>query len=140
MAHTLSLKVISQEKQLIATKTNSITVPTTEGEITILPGHIPLFATLQAGELRFQEDAVERFVVISPGFLNITPDNEVTIMVDSAVNDRDISVEKAEAAIKQAKESITSATDRRELLLAEASLRRALLEVQVAQKTRRSKI
>ncbi len=140
MAHTLSLKVISQEKQLIATKTTSITVPTTEGEITILPGHIPLFATLQAGELRFQEDADERFVVISPGFLNITPDNEVTIMVDSAVNDRDISVEKAEAAIKQAKESITSATDRRELLLAEASLRRALLEVKVAQKTRRSKI
>lgn len=140
MAHTLSLKVISQEKQLIATKTTSITVPTSEGEITILPGHIPLFATLQAGELRFQEDAIERFVVISPGFLNITPNNEVTIMVDSAVNDRDISVEKAEAAIKQAKESITSARDRRELLLAEASLKRAMLEIQVAQRTKRSKI
>ncbi len=140
MAHTLSLKVISQEKQLIATKTTSITVPTAEGEITILPGHIPLFATLQAGELRFQEDTIERFVVISPGFLNITPNNEVTIMVDSAVNDRDISVEKAEAAIKQAKESITSARDRRELLLAEASLKRAMLEIQVAQRTKRSKI
>lgn len=140
MTNSLSLTVVSQEKQLIATKTDSITVPTTQGEITILPGHIPLFATLVAGELRFQEDKTERFVVISPGFLNVTPNNEVTIMVDSAVNDRDISLEKAEAAIKQAKESITTATDRRELLLAEASLRRALLEVQVAQKTRRSKI
>jgi F-type H+-transporting ATPase subunit epsilon len=140
MANTLSLKVVSQEKQLIATQTESLTVPTTQGEITILPGHVPLFATLQAGELNFKESGVERFVVISPGFLNIAPNNEVTIMVDSAVNDRDISLEKAETAIKQAKESITTATNRRELILAEASLKRAMLEIRVAEKTRRSRI
>jgi F-type H+-transporting ATPase subunit epsilon len=140
MTSTLSLKVVSQEKLVVETSVRSVSAPTVQGEVTILPGHIPLFAQLQAGELRYNEDGQEHYVVISPGFLNVTPNNEITIMIDSAVNDREISLEKAEAAIEQAKSSIATAADRRELLMAEASLKRAMLEVQVAQKTRRTKI
>lgn len=139
MAQTLSLTVVSQERQLIATTTSSLTVPTTEGEVTILPGHVPLFASLETGELRFKDQEKERVIVISAGFLNVAPNNEVTIMTDSAVHEREISLEKAQAAVEQAKHSIATAADRRELILAEASLKRALLEIQVAEKTRRTR-
>ena len=55
-------------------------------------------------------------------------------MVDSAKLARDISVQKAEEAIAAAKETMSISEDRRELLLAEASLKQALLEIKVAQK------
>jgi F-type H+-transporting ATPase subunit epsilon len=140
MTTTLSLKVVSQERLVVEAEVRSVSAPTVQGEVTILPGHIPLFAQLQAGELRYTQDGEEHYTVISPGFLNVTPSNEITIMIDSAVNDRDITLEKAQAAIEQAKSTIATAADRRELIMAEASLKRAMLELQVAQKTRRTKI
>lgn len=134
------LTVVSQEEQLLKTKVDQITAPTTEGEITVLPRHIALFSKLQDGELRYLEDNVENSLVISSGFITVSPDSEVTVMVDSAKLARDISLEKAEEAVQAAKETMTRTSDQRELLMAEASLKRAMLEIRIAQKSKKSKI
>lgn len=134
------LTVVSQEEQLIKTKVDQITAPTTEGEITVLPRHIALFSKLKDGELRYIEDNVENSMVISSGFITVSPDSEVTVMVDSAKLARDISLAKAEEAVKAAKETMTRTSDQRELLMAEASLKRAMLEIRIAQKSKKSKI
>lgn len=135
------LTVVSQEKQLLKTKVEQITAPTVEGEITILPDHIGLFSKLQTGILSFLEEGKEQSIVISDGFITVSPDSTVTVMVDTATDERDISIEKAEQAVRDAKETIqASPEDRRELLMAEASLKRALLEIRVAQKSKKSKI
>lgn len=131
---TLKLVVVSQEKKLLETQVESVSAVTTQGEITILARHIPLFTQLQTGELRFTSNGVEQSIIVSDGFLTVNPNNEVTVMVDSAKLARDISVQKAEEAIAAAKETMSISEDRRELLLAEASLKQALLEIKVAQK------
>jgi F-type H+-transporting ATPase subunit epsilon len=136
----LHLTIISQDKQLLSTEVESITAPTVEGEITILPGHVPLLSKLQVGELRFRNNEEESSFVISRGFIDVRPDNTVQVMVDVATHEREISIEKAEAAMKAAHETMATTTDRRELLLAEASLKRTLLEIKVAQKTKRTRI
>ncbi|EKD43357.1 MAG: hypothetical protein ACD_72C00323G0003 [uncultured bacterium] len=61
-------------------------------------------------------------------------------MVDSGVLDRNISLEKAQTAIKAAQETMEKTQDQRELMMAEASLRQAMMEVKVAQKTKKTKI
>ena len=54
MAETrLHLTIVSQERQLIDQLVDAITAPASEGEITILAGHIPLMSKLQYGELRY---------------------------------------------------------------------------------------
>ncbi len=137
----LRLKVVSQEKQLVDTTASQITAPTTEGEITILPGHIPLFTKMQEGVVRYLTDGVEHFVVASKGFLSVDPEGEVLIMVDSAVDEREVSVEKAEAAIKAARETMSDTTaSERELLLAEANLKRAMWEIRLAERSKKTKI
>ncbi len=130
----MRLQVVSQERKLLDTEVESVTAPTTEGEITILARHIALFTTLDTGELRYVENGVTHELVVSPGFLTMSPQNEVTVMVDSAVLAREISVQKAEEAITAAQETMKYSEDRRELIMAEASLRRAMLEIKVAQK------
>lgn len=130
----LKLTVVSQEKKLIETETESVSAVTTQGEITILARHIPLFTQLTTGELKYTTEKTEHSIIVSDGFLTVNPNNEVIVMVDSATLARDISVQKAEEAIQAAKETMKVSEDRRELIMAEASLKRAMLEIKVAQK------
>lgn len=135
----LKLTIVSQERLLLSTEADSVTAPTTEGEITILPDHIPLFSKLQTGELIYREGPAVTSVVISQGFIDMSPGNEVKVMVDTAVHEREISLEKAEAAVKAAQATMAEPSlNQRELILAEGSLRRALIEIKIAQRTKSS--
>lgn len=136
----LNLTIVSQEKQLVSTQVDSLTVYTSEGEITVLPGHIPLFTQLETGELIYRVAKEESLFVVTKGFMDIGPNNTVVVMADMAVDARNISVQKAEAAMEAAHKTMQSSTDRRELLLAEASLKQAMWEIKVAQKTHRTRI
>lgn len=136
----LSLKVVSQERSLLTASVDSVTAVTTEGEITMLPGHIPLFTKLDTGELIYRQDKQEHSIIISKGFLTLTTNDEVTVMADTAVDEREVSMKKAEEAMKQAKETLQASDDQRERIMAEAALRRALLEIKIAQRTKRTNI
>ncbi len=137
---TFPLHIVSQEKVLITEDVVSVSVPTSEGEITVLAEHIPLFSQVKTGQLIYRTPDAEASLVVSDGFVNVAPSGEVTVMVDNGILDRDISLEKAQDAVKAAKETMEKTQDQRELMMAEASLRQAMMEVKVAQKTRKSKI
>jgi len=136
----LTLRIISQERKLLEETVSKVTLPSTQGEITILPSHAALLSQTQVGHLRFTKDGVEQSVVVSKGFVDVSPSGVVTVLVDSATHARDISVEKVQAAIKAAQETMTHSEDKRELMMAEASLRLAMLELRVAQKTSKAGI
>ena len=134
------LHIVSQDKEVLSTEVESVTIPTGEGEITVLYKHVPLFTKVTTGQLVYRTSGEEVSVVVSNGFANVAPSGAVTVLVDSGVLARAISVEKAEAAIQAAHETMKKTRDQRELLLAEASLRQAMMEVKVAQKTRKTRI
>ena len=136
----INLQVVSQEKELLNTQVEAVNVPTSEGEITILPDHVPLITKIQVGELRYQNNHKWNSIVVSNGFMTVSPNNKITVMVDSATHARDISLGQAQSAVKKAQESMRQSKNRREMIMAEASLRLALLEMKVAQKSKKSKI
>lgn len=136
----LKLSVVSQEEELLSLEVDSVTAPTTSGEITVLPHHIPLLTELQTGELVYTQQKKQHSIVISKGFLDKDAHNNIIVMVDQAVHARDISPERAQQAKQQAEQTIATSTNQRELLLAEASLKQALWEIRVAQKTKKTKI
>ncbi len=132
------LQVVSQERQLLTEKVDSLTIPTTSGELTILANHIPLFSKVAPGILVYRQGTQEHSLVVSRGFLDVASNRTVTVLVDSAVLDREVSVAKAEAAIKAATENMSKPLDQRELLMVEASLKQAMLELRIAQRTKRA--
>lgn len=136
----LLLTIVSQEKQLLSVKVDSVTAPATQGEVTILPDHISMFTRLDPGILIYRMGFEESSFVVSNGFLDVNEGTSVTVIVDSATAARDISLVKAQQAIEAAKDTMSQTTDRHELLMAEASLKQAMLEVKIAQKTRKSNI
>jgi len=132
----ITLNIITQEKELLKIEVELVSVPTVTGEITVLPNHIPLFTKLQTGELRYKKDGQYSSVIILNGFLDVSPESVVTVLTDTATLERDITVAQAEEAKKKAEESMKQKLDTRQTLIAEASLKKALLELNLARKRR----
>lgn len=134
MSNQLKLQIITQENELLSEDADSVTVPGVQGEMTILPGHVPLFTKIQAGELTFRVGKDATTLVVGDGFLDVGPSNTIIVLVDSATLERDISLQQAEEAKKLAEESMKDKGDRRSFIMAEAAMRKALIEMKIAQK------
>lgn len=134
MTKKLKLIIVTQEKELLNIEIDQVTVPTSSGEVTILPDHAPLFTQLQTGELIYKKEGKPSSVVVSSGFMDVAPNNVVTILSDTATLESDITIAKAEEAKRKAEESMAQKQDRRSFVIAEASLRKALAELKIARK------
>lgn len=138
MAKKLTLDIITQEKRLLTVETSSVNVETAMGEITILPGHIPLITRLKEGLLRYHdEQGKEKIVAVFGGFLELDGSGVCSILADSAVRADDIDVAKVENAKKEAENALKDKTREQEFVLAEAALRRTALELRAANKKSR---
>jgi F-type H+-transporting ATPase subunit epsilon len=77
----------------------------------------------------------EYSLAVSGGFLEVTPDH-ITILADAAERADEIDIARAEAAKKRAEEKLTNHAADTDSANAEASLRRALARIKVAEKRR----
>ncbi len=136
----LTLRLVSQEKELLNTAIDELTVTSSEGELTILPGHIPIFTRLVPCEAVYHKDGKVETVLISRGFMSVDQGGAITLLVDSARHARELSLTQVQEAIKKAQATMATSTSSHELQLAEAELRWALLQEKVAQKTSKAKI
>jgi len=107
-----------------------------EGQLAILPHHAPLMTMLQPGDLLIRKDKEEEYVVISGGFLEVRPD-KVIILADACERADEIDIARAEEAKKRAQETMKAAPLTADAAMAEASLRRSLARLKVAEKRRR---
>jgi len=133
----LKLDIITQEKKVYQDEVDSVTAPASEGEVTILPRHIPLFTRLNPGEITLKKGSQETHIVVTGGFMDVSFPNKVTILADAAARAEEIDVKKAEEAKRRAEELLEQKLSRQEMLVVEASLRKAVLELKVARRTRR---
>lgn len=100
----LRLQLITPERTVVSEEVRSLSCPTTEGQITILPGHTPLVATLESGELIARNGGDDHYIHVAGGFLEIRRDNEIVILADAAEHHFEIDIARAEEAKKQAQE------------------------------------
>lgn len=133
MPKLLTLDIVTQEKRLLTLETARVTVETEMGEITILPGHIPLLAKLKEGLLRFEDvKGNEEIVAIFGGFLEVDAEGKVSILADSAIRAADIDLAKVQRAENEAKVTLADKTREIEFAQAEAALKRTWLELKAA--------
>ena len=132
---TLKLDIVTQERRLLTVEVSSVTAQTTEGEITILPNHVPLLTRLTEGLLRYKDkNGAEETVVIFGGFLEVDSLGNLNILADSAVRAGDLDEAKIKAAEAEAKATLADKTRELEFAEAESSLRRAYLELKALNK------
>ena len=133
----IRLDIVTAEREVYAGDVDVVIAPGVEGQLGILPHHAPLMTTLQAGELRVRKGGEEVSMAISGGFIEVRPD-KVVVLADTAERAEEIDVARAEEAKQRARERLSEkqvigADEAR----VEASLRRALIRLKVAEKRRK---
>ena len=111
-----------------------LVVNTKEGELGILPNHVPVIAALAIDEVRVNHSQEEDVIAVNGGFVEFS-ENTATIVADTAENQSDIDVARAESAKKRAEATIRKAQqahDNSELRRAQISLRRAINRINVS--------
>lgn len=137
----LTLDIVTQEGPVFSGRAQAVTAPASLGQVTILPGHIPLFTKLNPGELKVLVQGRWQIMATAGGFMDVAPKNHLTILADSAVRVEEINLAKAEAAKKAAEDDLRKGLPEHEYVQVTAQLRRATIEIQTARKYhRRSEI
>lgn len=98
----INLEIVTPERVVTRQAVRQITLPTTTGEITVLPDHIPLISVLQPGviELRL-EDGTQEVMAVSGGFIEVLKD-KVVILADTAERAQELDEERIKAAQERA--------------------------------------
>lgn len=101
MADTLICDIVTPERKLFSAEVGFVVAPASDGEIGILPLHVPLVSTLKAGEVRITlaDNAIERFA-ISGGYAQVQNGDKVIVLANRAVNVADIDVSAANTAVE----------------------------------------
>lgn len=132
------LKVITPRKIVIDEDVDSVTAPSSTGEITILRHHTNLFSMLVEGVLKIKIKNKEDFLSIGGGYLE-TDGKTLTVLVSKAAGQDEINQKVTEQAIEDAKKILARSKDDKERLEASALLRRSLVDMKLI-KRRHSRI
>ena len=135
----LNLEIVTPQRKVLEAQTEWVTLPGSEGEMGILPEHIPLVTTLETGIVTYAGQQGIYSMAVHWGYAQVEK-NRVTILAALAESAEDIDVERARDAETRAKEELSqinlSADDwdseQRRLDKYEVKLNRSLVRQQAA--------
>jgi len=132
----LKYKLVTPDRIVSEGETPSLTVMTENGEITILPGHIPLATLLRAGEMRVGSGKNEELLAVSGGLLKVEPGNNILILAETAEHSHELELGAIEEAKKRAEDALVAARGKDAVGYADAAahLERELARYRVAMK------
>lgn len=145
MSKQIKLKIITPEKLILEEYVDQVSLPTENGEITILPDHIPLISKLTSGDIVAVVNNENLPIAVVGGFLEVKKtdngETEVAILADFAEHLSEFSDEKIAEARKRADE-LREQMKNKEIIDFESlatELERSLTRVKIADKWRNKK-
>lgn len=131
MSKTLKLSLITPQKQLLdGLAVESVVLPALQGEMGVLPGHIPMMVQLDFGSLRYKQDGQEKEFAVLGGFAEVLHE-AVNVFAEGADLAEEIDEETEKQKIKRAKESLSSKDADIDFELAELELKQAIARMKV---------
>ena len=103
------LEIVTPERRVFDEDVDHVVLPTRAGgEIDVLPGHVPLLAMIEPGELRYFKGTVGESVAIDRGFIEVVNDS-VKVLTEAAIDVTAIDLGSLEEARARAESEIAAA-------------------------------
>ncbi|WP_167957725.1 ATP synthase F1 subunit epsilon [Anaerosporobacter faecicola] len=135
--NTFDLQIVTPDRIFFQGDAQMIELKTTEGDIGVLKGHIPLTAIVAPGVLKITNGEEVKEAALLSGFLEILQD-KVIILAESCEWPEEIDVNRAnEAKIRAERRLKGTDSGQVNVTRAEMALRRSLVRIELAQKTGR---
>ena len=132
----LHFEITSPERLVLKGEIDQVSIPTALGEITVLPGHVPLVAELVPGELRVKGNGEQHFYAVAGGFVEVQPGNRVVVLADAAERDDELDIKAIEAAEERARKALSTQVvmDDQAYAAAAAALEHEMARLRVARR------
>jgi F-type H+-transporting ATPase subunit epsilon len=128
--------VVNPERLVYSGEIDMLIAPGIDGQLGILPHHVPLMTILKAGEMDIRKGEESISLAISGGFLEVRPDR-IIVLADTAERDDEIDIERAEQAKQRAEKALRERPSGIKAAQAEAALQRSLVRLQVGRRRRK---
>ena len=132
---SIQLQIVSADRSLVNEQVDEVQIPGADGYFGVLPGHTPLLATLNVGQLWYRQGQDRHYLSLAFGFAEVQPDR-VTILAQIAEKAEEIDITRAEAAKKRAEERLGKPTMDTDFERARVALMKSLIRLQVASRAR----
>ena len=130
---TLTVSVVTPDGPVLEDSFEMVSCKSENGELGILPGHIPLVAPLTISGVRLKGgEQSSELIAVNGGFLEVRPE-KVTILAESAERPSDIDLERAQRAKERAERRLQTKQDDIDFKRAELALKRALNRLDLKQ-------
>ncbi len=136
MPDKIKFQITTPERVVFDDEVDEVILPTQNGEIGILPHHIPLVSLLAAGEIRIRKGQDMTFMAVSGGFIQVKQ-KQVIVLADTAEREDEIDEQRAEEARQKAKELLTTKhAEAADFAAVTAKLEKELARLKVAKRRR----
>ena len=127
------LKVLTVDKEFFSGDVDRIVVRTTQGDVGILPNHVPYVAALGIGSLTIVQNGERRVAAVSGGFVDVSADQTVVLARTCEWAD-EIDVARAREAAERAKAVLQRKESDREMDIAQVKLKKATNRIRISGK------
>jgi len=133
---TLKLEIVTPEAKIFSDDVDMVTLTGSEGEMGILPQHMPLMTQLVAGEIVVNKGRETFFLAVGDGFVQVTGDR-VSILTDMAIHAENIDEAKAEEARRRAEVRLDEKVSDEEAARVNAVLAHATTQLKIKRRHRK---
>lgn len=98
----LQVNVVTPRGPVASEATDAVTAPGEMGEFEVLPGHIPFLSALHPGVLVLGETGTMRVFAVSRGYVRVSAEGEVEVLVEQAVAGANVDADGAKKALADA--------------------------------------
>jgi len=130
MAYTLKLEIVTPEAKIYSDDVDMVTLTGVEGEMGILPNHVPLMTQLVAGEIIAQRDKETILLAVGDGFVQVTGD-KVAVLTDMAIRAENVDEAKAEEARRRAEARLAEKLNDEEVASVQAAIAFATAQIRI---------
>lgn len=106
MPDTIQLEVVTPDHAVLNEQVDDVVIPSVEGQMDVLPGHLPVLTILDVGQMTIRKDDEERHFLIDRGYAEVV-DDRVTVLTESCEGVEDIDIEQAQRRLEEAREELT---------------------------------
>jgi F-type H+-transporting ATPase subunit epsilon len=135
MSNTLRLEIVTPDEVAYSQDVEMVTLPGAEGQLGVLPQHVPLMTQMVPGEIIVRKDGSDQFLAVGEGLVEIRGDR-VSILTDMALEADKIDEAKVEEARRRAAARLEEKLSSEEVASVNAALARSLAQLRVKRRRR----
>ena len=135
MADTLKLEIVTPEGVVYSEQVEMVTLPSVDGQLGVLPHHVPLMTQIVPGEMIARLRGHDTFLAVGEGLVHVGGE-QVSILTDMAVAAENIDEAKAEEARQRAAARLQEKLSGEEIASVNGALARSLAQLHVKRRRR----